>query len=275
MGRGFILRSIYFDKTHQKPLAQPLTFLHKQGMKHEAKCANEECNSTVIFSRGYCGGCYHRLRRRGTLERKNVVNQHLCSIEGCGRSAFAKNLCSRHYQRLRHPLQNTWTSLRYKSPGQYPLDWDSSVEFFASVVGDRPGNGYQLRRIDPSKDWSVENFIWKPPVLPEGSEAKTDSAHYAWVWHIKNKYGLTLEDLTRMADEQDGLCAICPRVLGDDDPETGKAVRVCIDHNHDTNEVRGLLCDPCNKSLGMLDDDPVRCRTAADYLEGKRPCKKN
>jgi hypothetical protein len=70
-------------------------------------------------------------------------------------------------------------------------------------------------------------------------------------------YGLTAEDLERMLIEQGGLCAICRR---------SPARRLCIDHCHATQRVRGLLCDNCNMALGLLDDDPDRLRAAIAYV---------
>lgn len=40
-----------------------------------------------------------------------------------------------------------------------------------------------------------------------------------------------------------------------------------IDHSHKTGKVRALLCAHCNTGLGFFDDDPVRMRAAAEYLE--------
>jgi len=41
----------------------------------------------------------------------------------------------------------------------------------------------------------------------------------------------------------------------------------CVDHNHQTGEVRGLLCSRCNTSAGLMDDDADNLRQLADYLE--------
>ncbi|MGK2948022.1 MAG: endonuclease domain-containing protein, partial [Acidimicrobiales bacterium] len=41
-----------------------------------------------------------------------------------------------------------------------------------------------------------------------------------------------------------------------------------VDHDHRTGAVRGLLCGPCNRAIGLLRDSPVVCRLAAEYLRG-------
>jgi len=59
-----------------------------------------------------------------------------------------------------------------------------------------------------------------------------------------------------MVEQQDGLCAICQQ----------PAEPLCIDHNHKTNKIRGLLCRPCNLGLGNFRDNSKALRAAADYL---------
>src|SRR5688572_1964204 len=53
------------------------------------------------------------------------------------------------------------------------------------------------------------------------------------------KFGLTAEDFWAMLERQNGKCAIC-----NGDPN-GQG-RLHIDHDHETNRVRGLLCSRCN-----------------------------
>ena len=74
--------------------------------------------------------------------------------------------------------------------------------------------------------------------------------------HLKNSYGMTVADLDAMLLAQHGVCAIC---------QTAPAAHV--DHDHQTEKVRGLLCFRCNAALGQLGDDPLVLRRAARYLE--------
>ena len=62
-----------------------------------------------------------------------------------------------------------------------------------------------------------------------------------------------------MFEAQGGLCAIC---------RTAPAAHV--DHDHDTGEVRELLCFNCNGGLGQFKDDPEVLRAAARYVERHR-----
>lgn len=73
---------------------------------------------------------------------------------------------------------------------------------------------------------------------------------------LKRKYGLSEENFDRMVREQGGRCALC------NEPE-----KLCVDHDHETGQVRALLCRPCNIALGALRDNSALMRKAADYVE--------
>lgn len=88
--------------------------------------------------------------------------------------------------------------------------------------------------------------------------AKDDYKFKGWAKHIKRIYGVTVEEYNTLLEQQDGVCAIC---------KNGHEHALCIDHDHSTNEIRGLLCKPCNVAIGNMKDEPERLRSAAMYLE--------
>lgn len=75
------------------------------------------------------------------------------------------------------------------------------------------------------------------------------------------RYQMTLEDFDALFASQRGRCAICDGPL-----QLDQKRGLCVDHDHGTGRVRGLLCWHCNIALGHLDDDPDRCARAAEYL---------
>lgn len=72
-----------------------------------------------------------------------------------------------------------------------------------------------------------------------------------------NKYGITEEEFNLRLIKQNNRCAICGGLF----VETPR-----IDHNHDTGEVRGLLCNSCNGGIGLFKDDLALIKKAIDYL---------
>lgn len=70
--------------------------------------------------------------------------------------------------------------------------------------------------------------------------------------------GITVQDYWNMFYQQEGRCRICFGLNGDK--------RLVIDHDHDTDEVRGLLCTQCNTGLGMFFDNTNNLKHAIAYL---------
>lgn len=78
-------------------------------------------------------------------------------------------------------------------------------------------------------------------------------------WRVKGIV-LTVEEYQEMLENQNWLCAIC----GADRNKDG--TRLCVDHNHETGKIRGLLCHGCNTSLGKFKDSVELLQKAIDYL---------
>lgn len=96
------------------------------------------------------------------------------------------------------------------------------------------------------------------PVLPSPDRArKRKIEHKAQL----KKYGLTPEEFAKMRLYQRDCCAIC----GISFLEEG--VKICVDHCHDSNRVRALLCNGCNVGIGMFKHNPELLREAATYVE--------
>ena len=62
--------------------------------------------------------------------------------------------------------------------------------------------------------------------------------------------------------EQGGQCAICRTP-----PPNLDGWRLDIDHDHETNQVRGLLCGHCNLMVGYLEKNILNLMAALEYLE--------
>ena len=77
-------------------------------------------------------------------------------------------------------------------------------------------------------------------------------------YHMKRAYGIETGKYEEMFAKQNGLCAICKQKSGEK--------YLSIDHNHETGEIRGLLCKKCNMGLGMFRDSVLILTEAIKYL---------
>lgn len=75
---------------------------------------------------------------------------------------------------------------------------------------------------------------------------------------LHKKYKINSWNYAGMFQRQGGKCAICGGNNG------GKSL--CVDHDHATGKVRGLLCQRCNTALGHIKDNPETAVKMAEYL---------
>ena len=74
----------------------------------------------------------------------------------------------------------------------------------------------------------------------------------------RRKFKLTEEEYTTLINRSQGLCEVCNNPMGD---------KRCIDHDHKTGEIRGVLCNKCNTALGLVGDDVATLTKLIQYLE--------
>lgn len=79
-----------------------------------------------------------------------------------------------------------------------------------------------------------------------------------------NMYGLTIEKYKTLLKLQGGVCAICKG------KEKTKRGYLHVDHNHETGKVRGLLCQNCNKGIGLFKEKESNLFWAIFYLRGHK-----
>jgi len=113
----------------------------------------------------------------------------------------------------------------------------------------------------PDSDYTKWSKSWCRVCRNEYSRKymKTTQRENARRCHLKATYGLSLIQWETMLAEQGGKCLIC---------EQRKPI-MCVDHDHETKAVRGLLCKDCNSGLGLFKDDPKALLNAFQHLEYK------
>jgi len=123
--------------------------------------------------------------------------------------------------------------------------------------------GKKRRRFNDKEKWCPACKGWLPldqfGINSARLSGKTDrcKVHTQANWHAV-EYDLSPEQYAAMRNKQRERCAIC-----------GSSSRLCVDHNHKTGFVRGLLCVPCNVMLGRLNEDFTVFERAIHYLKAE------
>jgi len=158
------------------------------------------------------------------------------------------------------------------------LDFPSTIEFFhrrkSSIDGLRC-DCKSCRKEKKKKDYSKplkkcsncniekpntnEYFHIKNGGLRARNRSLCKECHKRWCRknHLLKKYKISEEDYDNLYKEQEGKCKICNVHYNS----------LVIDHNHNTNQVRSLLCDNCNTGIGMLKENIEIMKSAIEYLK--------
>lgn len=116
---------------------------------------------------------------------------------------------------------------------------------------------WRLKNYEKRKQYEKEYYSERRPLYREREKVwRSKNPDKIRNSNLKHGYGITLEDYKKMCLEQDHKCLICNNIS-----------KLFVDHCHKTKKVRGLLCNSCNKALGLFKDNPKALERAAIYVK--------
>ena len=182
-------------------------------------------------------------------------------------------------QREKHPLYGLWGW--HKNRNRYGMvpTWAEDFWVFVQEVGERPSPDHRLRRYEIAQPLGPKNFFWDVKYAHGSNAANTlaQRAEYMREYRkrrprnvrnteLKKHYGITLDDWESLHTAQNGVCAICQQT---ESTSSDRYANLAVDHCHTTGKVRGLLCNTCNRALGLFKDNPVVLAAALQYLNSR------
>lgn len=209
-------------------------------------CAVEGCKRE-FYGHGYCHLHWNRWRKTGEAgaAEARVQVRGICSFSGCDQIRCGNGLCSGHYQQ--HKLGKPLTALRSRQK---------------STARDDQGR----KLCNMCRNWIPVTGFYPGGKNTDGLNACCKRCDRDL--RLRRNYGITITRYDAMLEAQGGGCAICgasPR----DSPS------LHVDHDHACCPgrkkscgqcIRGLLCEDCNRVLGMFGDDIARFEAAIGYL---------
>jgi hypothetical protein len=164
-----------------------------------------------------------------------------------------RKLAARRY-RERHP-----EIVKQRNKEQYEKNKEKRVEAQKKYYSENKGKvlAKQQERYTRKKGTLLQTFKDKRIANPEKAKQQD------WKYYLKKRFKLTLEEVDAMWKVQDGECANygCQTKL-----QKGKS-GACIDHDHNTGKIRGILCRTCNLALGHAKDSVIVLSGLVTYLE--------
>ena len=116
----------------------------------------------------------------------------------------------------------------------------------------------------------VDNFYSNKPackvcICEAQRRRRAARPNYHRANNLKQRYGMSLDEYHSIIANQNFACPICQVEISETLGYKGKRL-VVVDHNHDTGEVRGILCSMCNMMLGHARESTDILYKAIVYL---------
>lgn len=84
--------------------------------------------------------------------------------------------------------------------------------------------------------------------------------------NLKYKYDMSIEEYEDLLSLQNGGCGICDAQINASAYGKNVSPSFSVDHDHTTLRVRGLLCNRCNRAIGLFNDNVELLTKAVIYL---------
>ena len=82
--------------------------------------------------------------------------------------------------------------------------------------------------------------------------------------NTRQRYGITGPERKVLLEKQNSRCKLCKHKIKFDG--TSKQRSACVDHNHETGKIRGILCGNCNTNIGFLENRNIDLDELKEYL---------
>lgn len=138
---------------------------------------------------------------------------------------------------------------------EHRAEYDKQYRKAHPEVGRRASRKYRKAHLDKVRKQAREHAQKSRRERPQQHHARDRKSA------LRKNYGLSMIEYQERLERQGGVCAICARA-----PNTGRRY-LCVDHDHKTGTIRGLLCNKCNVVLGLVDDDSNVLREMISYVE--------
>lgn len=227
-------------------------------------CRVDGCDKPVKVKKfQLCVTHYHRFNRHGDPEAWRKKSRPICKVDDCDLRAVAHELCDMHYRRQKRYGTTTAperpTVCAVEGCGE-PVTAKALCDrhYRRESRGVMPSDrhcGWCGEPIDPNAS-SNRRFCSRTCLEHEHAVRRRENHRTIWL----RQYGLTPETYAEMFAAQGDRCKICGT---SEAPARGS---FCVDHDHKTGKVRGILCSECNTGLGKFRDDPDLLRAAIAYL---------
>lgn len=243
------------------------------------QCSITHCGN-LVKGHGLCATHLSRVNRHGTVEPQPKPKKY-CGADGCSVQVIKAKWCRAHWKEFRTYKQCSiedctdkvvargWCSKHY-----YRWKRHKSFDIAQPPIGCKVDGckekhnalGYCHRHYQQTKYGVIPKMLvdclhcglpieadsYNTKLHPQCVKPRVDDQRY------RKRFGIGLAEYDALFKAQRGVCAICNK-------QSDK--KLAVDHDHDTGEVRGLLCGACNRGIGLLKDDAQILHKAIEYLK--------